>query len=275
MDKLRGTPPAFSDFGGVRLTGPVSGTAVLPVDPVTAFAEGQAARVPVMIGSNRDEFTIFVAGQYLKQGRAFDADRYPQLLAETFGADAAAVGERYPLNRFEGSAPLAYSAAVTDDAFACAADRIADELAKVDPVYPYEFNDRSVPAPEVFAHLPFPIGAGHSLEVRYLLDVGGEQTLNPAQQALSDQMIDYWAAFIATGSPSAEGQPDWPAGKLMSLQPDGSHVVGQLRRNASVPVLGERQRLTATAPRSTLRDPLGTFGRIVRFARPDQRKGTN
>ena len=59
-DKLQ-RPPAFSDFGGVLLTGPVTGTAVLPVDPVTAFAEGRAARVPVLIGSNRDEFTIFAA----------------------------------------------------------------------------------------------------------------------------------------------------------------------------------------------------------------------
>lgn len=235
VDKLSGTPPAYSDFGGVLLTGPISGTTVLPVDPITAFGEGRAARVPVMIGSNRDEFTIFVAGQYLRQGRAFDAERYPQLLSETFGADAAAVGEHYPLDRFDGSAPLAYSAAVTDYAFACAADRIADDLAKDDPVYAYEFNDRSVPAPEVFGHLPFPIGAGHSLEVRYLLDVGGEQALNPAQQALSDQMIDYWSAFIATGSPSAEGQPEWPAGTLMSLQPDGSHVVSSFEETHQCP----------------------------------------
>ena len=32
----------------------------------------------------------------------------------------AAVGQHYPLDRFDGSAPLAYSAAVTDYAFACA-----------------------------------------------------------------------------------------------------------------------------------------------------------
>ena len=89
--------------------------------------------------------------------------------------------------------PLAYSAAVTDQAFACAADRMSDDLAKTDPVYAYEFNDRGAPAPEVFGHLPFQIGAGHSLELRYLLDVAGAQALNPAQQALSDQMVDYWS----------------------------------------------------------------------------------
>lgn len=239
---LRGVPadkltaaPTFSDFGGILLIGPVSGTPVLPVDPITAFAEGRAAEVPVLIGSNRDEFTIFVAGQYLRQDRDFSAERYPQLLSETFGVNAAAVAEHYPLDRFDGSVPAAYSAAVTDQAFACAADRMSDDLAKLDPVYAYEFNDRSVPAPEVFGHLPFQIGAGHSLEVRYLLDVGGAQALNPAQQALSDQMIDYWAAFVASGSPRADGQPDWPAGKLMSLQPDGSRVVSSFEATHQCP----------------------------------------
>ena len=49
----------------------------------------------------------------------------------------------------------------------------------------------------------------------------------PAQQQLSDQMIDYWSRFVATGSPGS----DWPAldkrdpGARMSLQPDGNHVI--------------------------------------------------
>ena len=233
-DRLHGAPK-FSDFGGISLIGPVSGSAVLPVDPITAFAEGRAARVPVLIGSNRDEFTMFVAAQIVRQGRDFSAERYPQLLSDTFGANAAAVAEHYPPDRFDGSVPLAYSAAVTDQAFACAADRMSDDLAKTDPVYAYEFNDRGAPAPEVFGHLPFQMGAGHSLELRYLLDVARAQALNPAQQALSDQMVDYWAAFVASGSPSVEGQPDWPAGKLMSLQPDGSHVISSFEETHQCP----------------------------------------
>ena len=151
------------------------------------------------------------------------------------------------------------------------ADRIADDLAKDDPVYPYEFNDRSVPAPEVFGHLPFPIGAGHSLEVRYLLDVGGEQTLNPAQQALSDQMIDYWCGIhrhrIAErrgAAGLARRQADVAAAGRQSRRQ-------QLRRDASVPVLGERKRLTTIAPRSTCAIHCALSRRIVRFARPGQR----
>ena len=109
------------------------------------------------------------------------------------------------------------------------ADRMAGALGRTDPVYAYEFNDRGAPAPEAMRTLPFPVGASHSLELRYLFDVGGAPPLNPAQQALSAAMIGYWSSFVHSGSPAAGGQPDWPAvdgaGPWMSLQPDGSRMV--------------------------------------------------
>jgi para-nitrobenzyl esterase len=101
-------------------------------------------------------------------------------------------------------------------------------------VYFSEFDDPDAPAPEPLRAAPFPVGAGHSLELRYLFDVGGAPPLNPAQQRLSDEMVDYWVGFISTGSPGS----DWPslsgdAGERMSLRPDGSRVItdfGQTHR---------------------------------------------
>jgi para-nitrobenzyl esterase len=104
--------------------------------------------------------------------------------------------------------------------------------AKTELVYAYEFNDCGAPAPEPLQQLPFQLGASHSLELRYLFDLGGAPSFTPAQRALSDQMIDYWSQFASTGSPNTSGQPEWPelgidaaTGKRMSLQPDGSRVV--------------------------------------------------
>ncbi len=188
--------------------------------------------MPVLIGTNRDEFTLFVALQYLRLGKSYTAEQYPDLLRETFGANAVAVGERYPLDNYDGNVPVAYSAAVTDGVFACVSERMSDDLARVGPVFAYEFNDRDAPAPESMRTLPFPVGASHSLELRFLFEVGGAPALDPAQQSLSDQMIDYWSRFVTDGVPQAEGQPDWPAlgadldaQPWMSLQPDGSRVV--------------------------------------------------
>jgi para-nitrobenzyl esterase len=232
VDKLH-KPPYYFRFGkDLLLTGPITGTDALPVDPISGFADGRAARVPVLIGSNRDEATLFLATWMIQLGETFTTENYPRLLTESFGDNAAVVGEHYPLARFDGSAPLAFSAAITDAVFACVTDRMSEDLAEGEPVYAYEFNDRDAPAPESLRQLPFPLGASHSLELRYLFDVGGVPPLNSGQRALSDQMIDYWSHFVATGTPSASGQPEWPeigddrgAGKFLSLQPDGSHVV--------------------------------------------------
>jgi para-nitrobenzyl esterase len=231
LDKLR-EPVTFYNIGEDALPGPVTGSVALPVDPVTAIARNEAARVPVLIGTNRDEFTLFVALQYLRFGEVYTTERYPQLLRDTFGANAAAVGERYPLSNYGGNVPSAYAAAVTDGVFSCVNERMSDDLARVGPVYAYEFNDRDAPAPEPMRTLPFPVGASHSLELRFIFEVGGAGPLDPLQQKLSDQMLDYWSRFINNGSPDAVGQPEWPAlgadvaaQPWMSLQSDGSRVV--------------------------------------------------
>ena len=226
-DKLR-KPVWYYPIGRDELSGPVTGTTVLPVDPITGFTEKRAASVPVLIGSNRDEFTLFVALQYLR-GQRYTPAEYPDLLKGTFGPNADAVEAHYPLNSY-ASVPLAYSAAVTDGVFACEADRVADVLSGTEPVYAYEFNDPDAPAPDALRQLPFPVGASHSLELRYLFDIGDAPPPNPAQRALADQMIDYWTRFVTSGSPQAPGQPDWPTfdaatGKVLSLQPDGSRVI--------------------------------------------------
>ncbi len=218
VDKL-GDPPLYYRIADERLTGPVSGTASLPVDPVTAMAQRKAARVPVLIGTTHDEFTLFVATQYLREGKMPD---YPQALADVFGADAGRVEQQYPVSRY-GNSALAYSAVVTDDVFACSANKMASDLIRGAQVYGYEFNDRDAPAPELLHSVPFPVGASHSLELRYLFDVGGAPPFTPEQQKLSDEMIGYWSGFVATGTPHADGAPDWPAfdgphGPWMSLQ---------------------------------------------------------
>ncbi|MGV0626130.1 carboxylesterase/lipase family protein [Mycolicibacter minnesotensis] len=240
---LRALPPErlakplwYSRFGTDRLSGPVIGTPLLPDDPVRVLREspdeGGPARKPVLIGVNRDEFTLFTALRYLRVGREISLAEYPEELGDTFGAGyGAAVAEHYPPSKFGGSVSLAYSAAATDDIFACLADRMARGLAGAAPVYAYEFDDPHAPAPDIFDQAPFPLGATHSLEMRYLFDIGGAPPLDPAQRRLSDQMIEYWTGFVVTGAPIAVGQPDWPVVgsdrdlRWMSLRTDGSRMI--------------------------------------------------
>jgi para-nitrobenzyl esterase len=198
-------PPGYYPIGPGTLTGPITGTPSLPNDPMTAVSQGNWAKVPVLIGTNRDEWTLFAAQQWLAEHRTPD---YPDELAATFGADANRVAERYPLDRY-GKPDLAFSAVMTDRVFACPANQMQSDLAHSGPVYGYEFRDQHAPLPELLYTVPFPIGAGHALELRYLFDIGGATPLSGAQQKLSDQMIDYWSGFVADGAP--RGAPPWPA----------------------------------------------------------------
>jgi para-nitrobenzyl esterase len=236
-------PPWYVFIGDSdALSGPVTGTAVLPDGPVAAFAAGRAARVPVLIGVNHDEFTMFAALRYSKLGRGVRSAEYPRLLADIFGSDGAPVVARYPPDHYGGDASLAYSAAVTDGVFSCATDRLADSLSQGAPVYTYEFDDPHAPAPDLLRQAPFPVGASHSLELRYLFKVAGTSLLDPGQRMLSDQMISYWSHFVANGKPKATGQPGWPAKNgdpdhnfWMSLRPDGSRVISNFEESHQCP----------------------------------------
>lgn len=221
--------PDYFHIGTNVISGPVTGTGRLPIAPPQAARIGQGvARVPVLIGTTADEFTVFVALRYLREK---GLPPYPTLLQQTFGSRALAVAKQYPLSRYDGSAGLAYAAAVTDAVFACPSDALAADLARRVPVYAYEFNDRHAPAPEPLRHNPFPPGAGHALELRYLFDMGGAPALDAGQRELSGQMIDYWSGFVANGVPAADGQPEWPElnpddPQRMSLQTGGSALTG-------------------------------------------------
>jgi para-nitrobenzyl esterase len=236
-------PPWYYFIGDSdALSGPVTGTALLPESPIAEFAAGRAARVPVLMGINHDEFTLFAALRYAKLGRGVRSAEYPHLLADIFGTDSTPVAAHYPPDRYGGDASLAYSAAVTDGVFACAADRLADSLSRNAPVYAYEFDDPHAPAPKPLRDAPFPVGASHSLELRYLFSVGGAPALDPAQQILSDQMISYWSHFVANGAPKAAGLPGWPAktagpdhNTWMSLRPGGGGVITDFEASHQCP----------------------------------------
>ena len=159
---------------------------------------------------------------------------YPHVLADIFGADGAPVMAHYPPDHYGGDVSLAYSAAVTDGVFACAADRLADSLSRNAPVYAYEFDDPHAPAPEPLRDAPFPVGASHSLELGTCSASAALPPLDPAQQILSDQMISYWSHFVTNGAPKAAGLPDWPA-QDGEPRPRFLDVVAARRKSGSSP----------------------------------------
>jgi para-nitrobenzyl esterase len=222
-------PLSYYPLAGSGLPGPVTGGALLPTDPLTAMANGTAAKVPVLLGSTHDEFRLFLAQGYQATKRTVSPETYPALVSRTFpAAPSDAVQRRYPLSRFGNSAPLAFAAAVTDSAFACITGSIGNVMSRTSPVYAYEFADPNAPMPGGFVGTPFPLGAAHSFELPYLFGMS-DRELSPAQRQLADQMVGYWARFVATGNPNSSGQPEWPRyrpdGPVLSLASNDTKVI--------------------------------------------------
>jgi para-nitrobenzyl esterase len=176
----------------------------------TALQTGQFHRVPVIMGTNHDEWRLFVG----LGGGAVTAASYPAQVQATAGVSAAVAPQvlaKYPLAGF--ASPAAGVGAVgTDVIFACPALREETLLSKFTPTFAYEFNDEN--APERF--LPatgFPFGAAHASEIQYLfgLSTAVPGTLTAAQQKLAAQMQGYWSSQAAHGRPATAGQPAWPA----------------------------------------------------------------
>lgn len=186
---------------------------VLPQTISAALASGQFNRVPLVNGSNRDEWRLFVAANDLA-GAPLTAATYQPAISATLGVDsatAAVIAARYPLSRYP-SADVALGALGTDAIFACNARKVDQLASQHVPTYAYEFADRHAPQ-RFLPQVSYPYGAYHAAEVQYLFDISSPRPggLGSRQQELADTMKQYWTGFAATGEPNGTGAtPAWP-----------------------------------------------------------------
>ncbi|OWR28185.1 para-nitrobenzyl esterase [Saccharibacillus sp. O23] len=172
--------------------------ATLPVEPLQAVAEGAAAGVPLIVGTNRDEGGLFFhdPAQLMERSAFVDA-----INAMTGRTDAEAWKDDYPLT-VEGQAAM-----MTDLYFWRAALELAEAQAAHAPVWMYRF-DWTLPGHPFFgravhaAEIPFAFGNAPLLQA---LGVPPERSA----RRISDAMSRAWLAFAATGDPSAAAT-NWP-----------------------------------------------------------------
>jgi len=217
----------LADQNPVGYTPDLDGS-VLTQSIKTALASGQFNRMPVIIGTNHDEYRLFVAIiQFL--GRPVTAANYQSMIASTLNvapAVASKIAAQYPLSRYP-SPPVALGAVGTDAIFACHALTAEQSLARYVPTFAYEFNDEN--APQLFLRpAGFPYGAAHASELPYLFSqtaVPHPAGFSAAQQQLAAAMKQDWTNLAKTGIPAA----GWPrfAGtsqRMLSLVPPAPQV---------------------------------------------------
>jgi para-nitrobenzyl esterase len=201
---------------------------IIPKPMEQIFSSGRFNRVPIINGTDYNEFNFFQAMIELAEGRVMRADDYAGLLALHFGAAATRVAALYPLDRYPTPSD-AISAAVGDSDITCSGGRRANRLVKsyVKDIYTYEFN---VPdSPISWPTVSFPYQSAHTVELQYLFPLfhggnGNVHELSEPQKRLAVQFVRYFAAFARTGNPNpGDGAPSWTvydsdADNYMSIQ---------------------------------------------------------
>ncbi|GAA2207868.1 carboxylesterase family protein [Nonomuraea monospora] len=214
---------------GPQYTSFTHGVPALPESPDAAVRAGRFQRVPLMIGSTRDEGRTFMQGN-----RGWTREQYEEWVRTLFADRAAAVLARYPWPDTSDQFTSAYltGAIVTDSGLfagigGCPTLRFVQDLSAHTTVYGYRFDHRTGPglSPQPAGYV---WGAGHAAELAYLwpsFDNGIPiaPTFDAGERRLARDMVHYWGAFTRTGHPYAKSSARWPAfgGSLLSLRAAG------------------------------------------------------
>ena len=198
--------PGSSDFlGGETRWFPVLDGWNVPDTPGKVFAKGDFAKVPVILGSNADEGTLFfkLANTMIPDDATFET--LAEQLAPGHGAD---IVERYPSATY-GSPLAAAAAAVGDAGFVCPTRRAARALsaAGVD-TFLYHFT--YAPPSSLFGD---DLGAFHSAEVKFVFGNPGQllpKAPSGEEVPMSQAMMGYWSRHAEKGSPNGGGAFEWP-----------------------------------------------------------------
>jgi para-nitrobenzyl esterase len=208
--RVRGRP---SDWLGFF---PVLDPDTVPKQPREVFANGGGARVPLVIGTNRDEWNLFELPS--PADAKPQADPASELVAAGFPAAARdridRVFDVYRRSRKEKNLPhhdrALFRALLGDLKFRIPSVRFAEmHVARRLPAYAYFFT---YPSPAVRGAL----GSCHALELPFVfgtLDAPLQEHFagtGKAVQNLSAAMMQAWSTFAATGAPHDDATDCWP-----------------------------------------------------------------
>jgi para-nitrobenzyl esterase len=233
---------------------PVVDGVLLPDHPVAAVANGAADGIDMLIGTNRDELTLFGLGNPALM--ALDEDGVERWLANSVpDMTGAEVVEAYrSARRVRGESIGAtdiWVAAGTDIVFRWPSLQLAAaHVARGSRAFVYLFDWESPAFGGILGschalELPFVFGAVH-LPVVQVFSGGGL-----AVETLSAQMQRAWLAFAAAGDPSHDGIGTWrqwdPTGRATMIFGSDTRLE-KAPRNEELAVLERHRPLVSGVP---------------------------
>ncbi len=195
---------------------PVVDPATLPARPIDAVSAGAAADVPIVIGTNRDEMTLFAST--MRREPMDDATLVKAIAATLPGStseQAASLIEVYRRSRREKGLPGSnldmLDAIQSDVRMRIPATRLALAQREHQPQsFVYLFTYES-PARHGA------LGSCHALELPFVFGTLDAPTQDrfagtgPEVEQLSRNMMDAWLSFARSGSPAHENIGPWTA----------------------------------------------------------------
>ena len=177
---------------------PVVDGTVLPATPLDTIASGATGDVPILVGTNLDETTLFLVLDPTLAN--LDETMLVDRATTMFGDHATDAVERYRVNRTDASLRDVLVAITTDGVFRIPAIRLAEAQARQGrPVYSYLFTW----ATPVFDGA---LRSSHALEIPFVFDnlhQPGAQFFTgdgPERAALATTMHEAWIRFARTGN---------------------------------------------------------------------------
>ena len=185
---------------------------VVQNQPAISFKTRRQAQVPVLVGSNANETTVFGKPSPLAttDSRPKNIAQYRQWLANEFREFASDVWKVYPATS-DAEAGSVFLRMQTDYDFGFGSYALAKAMSdEGQPAYLYYFT---YVGRDPFAAL----GAFHSEELMFIGDTYWKSWApNSDDEKLSEIMEDYWVQFAKSGNPNRRGLPEWPLYKQKS-----------------------------------------------------------
>ncbi|MFD1713372.1 carboxylesterase/lipase family protein [Amnibacterium flavum] len=198
------------DEPGTLAWAPVVDGDLLPEHPITVLHQGRGHPVPLIIGTNHDEATLF---KFMKSPlMPITSDSITTMMTKlaTENPDAVLPSREQLLGAYEGVRQRAIGLGIARDiGFRMPTVWLVEGHSRIAPTYLYRF-DWSTPMLRLIG-----MGAAHATELPY---VWGNLDVNPRDftfrlgghrvgREISDRFLGWWTSFASSGEPGGEWPP--------------------------------------------------------------------